>query len=91
LGYCGPDLKDILRQLLGLQQEANLADSKMVGAGQVPGSTWYSYSAVLLAYLDEDGGTIRPIPGQEASLPATAGTSALTSRRTRPGCCSTRR
>jgi hypothetical protein len=34
-------------------------------AGQVPGFTWFSYSAVLVAYLDEDGVTIRPIPGQE--------------------------
>jgi hypothetical protein len=34
-------------------------------ARQVSGSTWYSYSGVLLAYLDEDGITIRPIPGQE--------------------------
>jgi hypothetical protein len=135
----GPDLDDILRELLGLHQEEDLDDSEVVDrlvragvyvfeasdgepasppilihenslafpytlthrpdqplhidqvppelaarlravrlrasrfgaspnvqpAGQAPGSTWYSYTAVLVAYLDEDGVTIRPIPGQE--------------------------
>jgi hypothetical protein len=64
IGQVSPRLATLLRAVR-LPASRFGATQTVQPAGQVPGETWYSYSAVLVAYLDEDGLTIRPIPGQE--------------------------
>jgi hypothetical protein len=69
IGQVSPQLAALLRAVR-LPASRFGATQTVQPAGQVPGSTWYSYTAVLVAYLDEDGITIRPIPGQEDQFAA---------------------